>query len=397
MTPDENSALFQRICENVALSVSKDEEKGKVYETVLKTLKSRQNLSSEIRIEQIKEALSVGLDNSWKIAEVLGLLESSVACYAHDVGLHLCRTVPDKINDKTKAKKRPEIDSLVELGLLSIAEISSRLNLSSELISKYLFNTGQRDEYHKNRELNKAAAKELNKNKELVLNQLQVTLVEILKQKCRQQDDLALEKTVEFYFNKIRRRRNCNVPFENIHELFELYFSAKKENKKYTLWGLGAKVGIAGTTVSRIINAVGLEPLCWKVDSLNRTSPRLSGEKYLILEQARNLELSYADLAYFLGLNPTTTQSHMKKCETRHPYYCAVRFQRYTLSYRAASKIYELLDSGKSCDEIHNKNKISVHVLDYVIENRSVVGGKIIAALDRLYPEEKHSKPYLTK
>ncbi len=342
--------LFELVMSDLIKDIFPCQQDGTLHGNSVARLKSK-GIAFEVRVQQIKEAVRSGFNTARDIAEIVGLSRRVVVQYACKSKIEL-QPGPE-LQQKGRAIKRREIDTFVASDT-SVEEI--RYAVCSSQLHTYL------------------------------LNNLQIGLVEVLKQKCRQQGDLALEYAVDYYYSKIKKRHPAEISFKKLHELFELYVAAKEQCVHYSLWELGEKLNVPGTTVGRILSAVGLEPMHGKV-----TKNRTPYWKISAINRAGVLvDFNDSEIGYFLNVSPRVVFNHRDVKRVKKTSKDRIR------SYIRLSQIYEAVDAGFNAAEISELLDTSVRRIKSSIRKRSVLEQRIIYALDVLYPEEKHDKPYLS-
>jgi hypothetical protein len=128
---------------------------------------------------------------------------------------------------------------------------------------------------------------------------------------------------------------------------------------------------------------------------------RVLENKKKALQRARNFEIGYTDIAYFLEMNIYFVRKNMR-------YRGILNGKRFEagrvgkkktlehLYYKHAAQVYEQLATGSTPEEIQTTLKMSEEAYRYIIEKREKIEPKIIATLRILYNQPTHNVPYVT-
>jgi len=274
------------------------------------------------------------------------------------------------------------LDGLIREGK-TIKDIASLLGVAHYSIRNYMNRTKSYDVWKAKRDEEKIRKRNLLPSKKDFVNFLKV--LEISKAK---RISLACEKAVE-YSHLRANIKSTDIPFDAILNLFEVYYSAIKSNKKLSLSELQEECGIHFVTINRILNKVGLNAMHGSKNRLLYTS--LSNE----VINLNSLGLNPADVAYFLGVSKTYVQGVLRGNMNRNRGFIEHIGPHGTLTIRTASKVYEAVDAGFSSEDTLELLTIKSRLYNLAVERRETLEPIIINALDIIHPEVKHLRPYL--
>lgn len=294
----------------------------------------------------------------------------------------------------TGTARRPEIDALLT-GAYSAEEIGGmtpplirkkqgdQARVTRERIRQYIRDTGQRQTFMEKRKMH-------------TKGRLRRRLVAALKTHAIQRaykESRAMQKFVDYYLNA---RRPLGIPIQKFGKFLRLYKDAEDSGTKPSMEELAAQSGI-GLVSYRVLKIFGLETPYGRVRRFHRIPP----EKKQAIERAYYTDMPLSDIAFFLGLAQFNVQHNMQRIfgdtGTRKQY-----IEQFTVSdsggyfsYRHASQIYEAQGLGFNEGEIAYLFDIKPRAVQYAMQHRQKIGQGIITALDVLYPDVKHEKPYL--
>jgi len=298
--------------------------------------------------------------------------------------------------------RRSGIDALLT-GEYSLNDIGSRTppiiknkkgkpnTVTGHWIRQYVANTGQHSSFmEKRREYRRLHTK----------RNLRKRMIAALKRHVIQragEESWAVQKVVDYYLN-VRVQLLC-IPIQELVDFFEIYKNAQDSGTKLPLRELAAQSGIGCvSTASKILKSSGLEPLygSWK-----NKFHRMPIEKKQTIKRAYDTDLPLADIAFFLGLQPFNVEYNMQSIcgGTGTRKRCIGQFLagdgNSYFAYRHASQIYEAQDLGFNEGEIAYLFDMYPRAVQYAVQHREQIGQEIITALDVLYPDVKHERPYL--
>lgn len=127
---------------------------------------------------------------------------------------------------------------------------------------------------------------------------------------------------------------------------------------------------------------MNLEELARKSGSLERRVA--SKEKREVIKRAFYVDMSVADIAYFLEVQCSVVQSYFRVIGKRNerPYIKTIGFNsKDRLSYRRATQIYEAEDARFNASEISELLDLILGIVSYALENKEKIERKIVEAL----------------
>lgn len=347
----------------------------------------------EQRIQQIRTSAETAPDLE-TMSEQTGLNKRTIKLYGFQEGIDLPEEKEPSL--PLTPTRRPEIDELIAKGH-TLKQIGDRVGslsgnkktLSRERVRQYINGTGQYEEW---RRLRKLCSPEERKRTQLRFLRF---LVKTAKQKCRDQQDPALEKAIEYYFSRKQKRLEGPTPiiqFEKIYSLFSSYFEAQQEGTPLALSDLGELSNIQTNTVGNILRRADLKPMHYPAHKKRIvTSP----EKKQAIDRSYNLEMNAPDIAYFIGVSPWIVSQRFNDIGKRGKPHFIANLTKGRLDYRKASQIYEAQDLEFTEEQISELLDTHPDLVSHALQNESTIETKIIEALDTIYPETQHQKPYL--
>lgn len=179
--------------------------------------------------------------------------------------------------------------------------------------------------------------------------------------------------------------------FPMLLRLFESYENAAEKREKPSLEQLAEDSGFSFTNVGRILKRVGLEPF---YGTRERVPP--SHEQNDAMERACGLEMSSADIAYFIGVPFYIVSQALIREGIKKKRFPPIKSfgNGPALTYRLASQIYKAQDSGFKEKEIAELLELDSRVVDYALRHWLVIEPKITNALQTLYSDRGFDKPY---
>jgi len=295
----------------------------------------------------------------------------------------------------------PRLDKLIEQGATA-EEIgkSGGYNPARQGGHLYITSTHQIPYWHERRQAAKSrkAARETEAGKILedlvsILKAKPYQLVEILKARAYQlaeESGWAYEKAVSVFFSP----KFDKYSLATLVELFERRQDAEKDNRTESLSQLGEGL-MSLVRVGQVFNYAGVEPMYRKNDAHKTPT-----EKIKAMQRGFNLEISSADITYFLGLNEYVVGQRYSKIGGRPIYRPIVQIGNSQLTHRLASRIYQDLDEnrkhnlGFSVEEIAQLNSTTERIVNYTISNRQILEPKIVEALRVLHGNNNINTPY---
>ncbi|MEK6855133.1 MAG: hypothetical protein AABX73_02840, partial [Nanoarchaeota archaeon] len=210
-------------------------------------------------------------------------------------------------------------------------------------------------------------------------------------------------EAVNYYFLK---RRQASL--KKLINLVEAYKNAERYGFRFSYVKLGEYYGRGGhpTAIGNMLKCMNLKSLYW---NLKDKPCRISSEvKDRIKKSVLETNLSYADIAYFLGLKNGSVGvfASRKKISARKMGWRKSEIKKFGsdldnnfgvegLSYREASEIYAFDDEfNSSKEEIAEAIGKSTRLVEYALDNRKEIEPTLIKYLGVLFPEESISKSY---
>ena len=312
---------------------------------------------------------------SWDNERIEELEEESKR---HSIGELMAVRVASVVEKNPVKRRNTRIDKLYQNGL-NLSQIGRIVKLTRERVRQYITRTGQ--------DIIRKRSNKIRRQLEIEIFGNGGTLEKIILKRVSE-ESFALGKALEYHFSidQVKRERSTSV--KRLIELFERYYELRKRGERVSYWNLGKPIGINGSQVIKILNKVGLESLS------GRKGYGITKEVY---ERAFEADMGVPDVTYFLGINPRGSVGfHFKKIGKRKkfPQQC-ISGSLNELTYRLASQIYEAQDLGFSSEEIITLLDCHKKTVEYALIRREGMGNKIIEALNTIYPETKHDRPYL--
>ena len=320
-----------------------------------------------------------------EIAEQLGISKSTVYRYI------------DKSNQKEvyykrkRSKQDNPIDDLIKKGFAA-REIAEQLGISRQAVYYYLDREGIKEIYRQKRRINDFAHSMKKPEKKMLGVRLAATLEQIAKQKLQKGDEDAFDSSIAYF----RLTKGSSCSFKRIFTLFKRYYDAKKTGKKASLREIGlAPVNMFGSGVDCILSKLNKEPLYGKKQRKNKVSE----EQIEAIGWCYEIDMSYADIGYFLGLPQYVVYQRIAKSDKSiqipgRTNYLAFFGLNEKLTHKICSQIYEAQDCEFSKEEILELLDISKRVYDYAIQHKQTLEPIIINALRTMFPNKEINKPY---
>ncbi len=318
-----------------------------------------------------------GLYDEWKTINVKLAQErpkKTIEKHKSRVTIYLKTPIPTK-------KRNPEIDKLIQEGL-SMAEMGRRLNLSREWIRQYLQRNSLYDIWNANVKLTQECSKKTIKYHQDIMLLIALRAYELAEQKGS-----AYVKAIDYFLNK--HKPYNSIPLEKIISLFTSHETAQQSGIELTIKELSKKSNINYESTKRILKKVGLSYINQKP-----RLTKLTKEKRKTIIEARRLENSIKDIAYFSKVSGSSIKRIINQ-DKRKVKYRKVKYIR-TPPYRRSSQIYEAQDLGFTIEEISELLDINSRHIKRAFKKREIYEERIITLLNTLYPNKQHNKPYLT-
>ncbi len=285
-----------------------------------------------------------------------------------------------------------EVNTMIESGD-PITKISVVGGVTNEGARNYIKRIGKFESWKEKR-------KEVKKNRlekiadETLTKQSLVDVLCARVYRLAQESGWAYVKAWDYYSN-VKKRGKHNIPLVKLVKLFDLYETALKHERILSLEEFFERTGIGNINyISQIFQRVGLTPM-------NCSKERKYPEDYIkekIKSAGRELNISSNDAGYFLGVSSYISDLYWKRYQLRN----GIRVKPLMhlgiygqLTHKKASEIYEAQDLGFSKEETLDLLDINPGLYDFTMRNRKVIQKKIVNVLDTLWPEFKHTKPYV--
>lgn len=115
--------------------------------------------------------------------------------------------------------------------------------------------------------------------------------------------------------------------------------------------------------------------------------------KKRVIQRSYYTGLSSYDIAYFLDVSPWCVQKIFKEIGPTRSTEVIARFGKIDLTYRLASQVYEMVDSGAPINNIAKSLHTSLEIVNYLLEQRAGIEPRLIEKLSILYGVSI-TKPY---
>lgn len=278
--------------------------------------------------------------------------------------------------------RRLEYDKMIAEGA-TLQEIGEKNDVTKECVRQYIMRSGQYEHYRELRKLKTL------KVREEPYHRLS-GLVKLILQEKAEIEPWAVKKAVNYFLRVKHESKNSS--FEKILEVFKVYEEAKNKGEKQGLWKLGKRVGLAGTTYWRILKLGGVEPMYGSIENRVPKNYRMKA----CLRGVKTHLLDY-DIAYFLGLpKHLPSLRYRQKGISKEQGGLFRDLEKYKITYRLASQIYEARNAGFKRNEIAELCNLNQKIVDYVIEDRRELEKKIVNELRILFNDKKVKRPYVT-
>lgn len=413
----------------------------------MRGLTRRMGRFKEKNIHRIEQLAEEG-NNAQEIADALNLKERTIEEYAYHRKISLPGTNPigrPRINTEQKRKEiqrvlaegnvrsrgelarrvglspkslgrfdrlpsdlepyrwRPELDRRIANGEAE-TDIGEALRISRQAVDDYIKRSGQRVFWQEKRQERKDRELLSEKERQQTLELIAGRIWALVEQKAREQG-WAYEKALEYCQKSQRRTGDDLIPFEKLVKAYAAYDEAKKLGEKIGLRELARRAGFSHVwDIGRTYRIAGVKPFYG-----NREICHLSSAQKAALELALPLGMGAPDIGYFLNIpdyvvcqkrtkqliQPPRKQGlHTLPSQDKVP---GVRFHH--LTYRLASQIYESVDLGFTAEETQQllstpDKTLHPKILEYALQHRPEIEQPILHALDTMFPEKRHEKPY---
>ncbi|HLD41803.1 MAG TPA: hypothetical protein VJB06_02110 [archaeon] len=296
---------------------------------------------------------------------------------------------------------RPELDEAIDRGD-SLSEMSAAKGILQSGIHRYIIDSGQLAFWKGKKKERKERHILLEKDRRQALEQIAGQIYNLVTRKATEQG-WAQEKALEYCRNHQQGQSGKNlIPFETIIKAFTVYEEARQQGEKVGLVELARRAGVSGApTIGRIYHSVDVPPFYG-----NQERNILSSVEKAALERALSLDMTSADIGYFLGIpsylcgnwrtNRGIRRTGKQFLYQLHPQEKTSLNIKRKLTNRLASQIYEAADLGFTPIETAQLLDTHEKVVAYAQEHRNNISGIIIPALKVMFPEKKQETPYRT-
>ena len=320
-----------------------------------------------------------------ELCERVGLGAAGVKRYCKQYGIELpCQTTI------TPHGSNMIVTRELALKGLTLEEIGDVLDLSRERIRQHVNELGIHEEWRAARAQRKVRVKKEYEVLETGRERL-VTVLDLRMQQLAEQAGWATQKALE----AVRSLSYTTHSISDYIGLFNAYQKAKESGRRTSLEELGKPYGLRASSVGRILERVGAEPLTWKSRTHNRC---VSSKIYQAIERGVRLHLRISDLAYFLDLDLNNIAARIAAREMyRSPEKegISVEGRRGTrrVSLKYVSLVYEAADCGfneTEIDELLNYERKKVLLrsqISFLLTQRGSVEKRVISTLKELYDE----------
>jgi hypothetical protein len=352
---------------------------------------------------KVKEAAEKGLTDLETSHELkIGL--TRVHTYARQLGLRIIKDEQENLSRLELKKLLKNLDPAHQernkriLRGLSLREIARPESLTRECIRQYINECGLHGYWKKSRswyEHKKAMPKrKTDENRTSLLaivgarkNALFVSF----------NGTWAERKAIE-YSLKFRPNQRYGITYDKLVKLFSVYDAARQRGEKKPFKEIGGDVGMPTSGIQRIFKRSNMPALCWTVSGRKRFSDE---QKAILTRALASSPLTMNDAAFFTG----TSESFIQGCLIGRSgkqrtiktfgkgFSVGVRF----LTYRLASQIYEAQDLGFKPDEVAELFDRPIKLVEYALKRRSTLQREIMRVLEKTYPKQNITKPYLPK
>ncbi|MBI5804372.1 helix-turn-helix domain-containing protein [Candidatus Pacearchaeota archaeon] len=396
----------------------------------------RLNGKNSERAKQIQNYLDEGINSVRKISRLLGVSESTILRCALSHGLKLPnrKSRREKITDLIKqtdnftetgedffdalksirrkyklsigtliyyakaisaelpvntyhARNIDDVDGTIETAQ-KLKDAGRGIEVSRERARQILHALKRHDSLRESKNKKKEELGNVVSSLEGVLSNLSGALNGIVNEKAK--GDWAAREALDYLREHPRAKRS----FSFLYDFFSFYKDAFDKGEKLSLYKLGENSGIFFTQAGRILSNAGLETLCRDMSFCRAGEREDIREK---IEKGIKHEVSLADIAYFISV-PRHVVSYefsrnFKKEKRKSGNYGGGNLG---FSYRAASRIYEVvdLDLGFDDEEIAELLDFKEGLIKYSKKNRKEFAERITSLLSSLY-NKKFETPYV--
>ncbi len=211
----------------------------------------------------------------------------------------------------------------------------------------------------------------------------------------------AVSKAVRYWFPK--RKAPLLKPLDVYVRMLEMYYSGLEKGEKYSVMQLAKKGGLCFPYVGVFLKKVGEKPM---YRTFSRRVTTVSEKE--AIQRGAELQLSYTDIAYFLGLKDYVVRTNPRwkqygvACEEQLSFSC-VGSKEYIVkkaSLRDVSQMYEATDAGFCVEEVVELLQVGkIHFyregqISFFLQQREKIEPKLIGVLRLLYNNPSQETPY---
>jgi len=332
-------------------------------------LGKRKNLPSNIRIEQIKDLVGLGIHDEEVIGEKLGLSPPWVRRTILKKRI-LLRRKPG--SEKGTVGKVAKNKSLVDLMLFEYGygqnDVAKVIGAIRSGIYVYIHEDDERYRIWKEKNI------EFRKNKKKLSLEKKLS-GSVAEPVVSINANLLAHKRVERYFSGIHKYDYAKAL--DIFNFLRLYYFNKERGKKISVKNL-----IDQSSLHRNIAYGVLDEL------FEETSVRFfTKADEDIIKELFNLKMTIVDISYFSGIERSCLNKRFRKIGERPNY--SIR-----PPHRTRSEIFKELDTGLDTVEICYRFNLKDEKLGEIMDFRGESEREIILALDMVHPGKIHTKPY---
>ncbi len=366
-------------------------------------LPTRKYKSKEFRIAEIRQAVKKGVGSMEELGEKVelspGTIEKNYRSELKSLGINLPPYEENKYKSVyvNRIKNR---DRLIRRGL-TLEQIAKKTNVTRERVRQYIVGTGQHKVWRQSREhYEKKTSYELRKKEvgrkiEKIVEQILAAGLQNALQDASETERFAYEKATEFLTQRKHKLPN-SYSFEQLFGLFKKYKEAELSGEKLSLEELGEELGIHFVNVGNIFRKLRVKPMYG-----TRERHTLLDFQKQALERAVEIPVPLPNISYFLELpkHGASVYYHARGIDlSKRPKISNV-IKSFgigkSVTHTLASQIYEAQDLGFSKDETTELLDINERVYDYATIHREKIGGELMDALKKLYPDREINKPWV--
>lgn len=188
------------------------------------------------------------------------------------------------------------------------------------------------------------------------------------------------------------------TPFDKVVALLTCYYDARRREEKFSLEELSSVTEISPITVSRILKAVGEEPMYGTYNKHHSQSWQRKA-----IDRMYNYPYAATTVAYFLGIDEYVVFKRWKAKGEHKIKHIRLRIFFFNgrsdvLTPQRISEIYEAYDAGiKSRQDIAQLTGRSNLAVQYVLDHRQEIEPQIRDIIRKIYNSSTYDKPYVSQ